>query len=77
MLGKVECFASIGVLPIAPKCLPDDWVVWFLETLWFLVEARQIPLDHSFHPHERFTLGGGLEKVVIIRWPNLRNLPWI
>ena len=65
LLGQVECLTSIGVVPIAPECLPDDWVVWFLQTFRFLVETREIPLDYSFHSHERFTFRGRLDKIVL------------
>lgn len=58
---KIECLAAVFMIPVTSKCFPNDWIIRLFETLGFLVEAGQVPLDHGLHPHEGLALRGGLQ----------------
>ena len=47
------------MFPAAPEHLAEDRVVRLLQSLWLLVETRQVPLDDGLHARERIVLGDG------------------
>ena len=49
------------MLPVASKRFSKNGIVRFLEALWLLVEAREVPLDDGLHAVERFVLFDGTE----------------
>jgi hypothetical protein len=52
LFSQVECPRTIRMLPIAPESFSQDWIVWFLQSFRFFVEAREVPPDYSFHSGE-------------------------
>lgn len=50
--------------PVASEGLTKDGIIWFLQSLWLLVETREVPAYHLLHSGERVILkhcpGGGM-----------------
>lgn len=71
LLCNIEGAGTIGVTPVTSESLTKDGVIRFLQSLWLLVETREIPAYHLLHSGERVILkycpGGGMEREEIIR----------
>jgi hypothetical protein len=62
LFGNVKCSASIFMFPVTPECFTQNRVVGLFQTFRFLIETRQIPLHHEFHPIKWIFFECGSEK---------------